>query len=176
MTETNDDNASTEPAILKGEDAIALWKEGRDAWNTYIETHPGVEIDFSNVDFSPHRFESEPLSFEGFRFGIGDVSFKGAVFNSGDVSFEFATFDGRLSFNGATFGNGIVSFADATFGDRGTTFSFVNLTSSSIFVLIFFTKIFPRAFETSDLIIQSFKKTNPPINTSSFAAIYVSHF
>ncbi|MGJ3259818.1 MAG: pentapeptide repeat-containing protein [Rhodospirillales bacterium] len=138
MTE-EDSETPADPPVLKGAHAVALWKKGRGAWNDYIDAHPGTEIDFSDVDFSQHRKEGEPLSFKDFRFGVGDVFFQGAIFDDGDVTFELAVFEGSVSFNGAAFGTGEVSFSDTTFGDGGAFFSFVNFGDGN---LLFFRAVF----------------------------------
>ena len=51
------------------------------------------------------------------------------------------------------------------------TFSSTKFKSFSSPVLGFLIINLPKAFEVSDLIIQSFKKTSPPIKTSSLAGI-----
>ena len=56
------------------------------------------------------------------------------------------------------------------------TLSSLKWISSSLFVLGSLKIILPSAFEVSDLMIQLFKKTKPPIKTSSFAAMNDSHF
>ena len=50
------------------------------------------------------------------------------------------------------------------------------INSSSFPVETFLIKILSNAFEVSDLIIQSFKKVQPPIKTSSLGSIKVFQF
>jgi len=111
-------------ANLAGEEALTLWRQGKDAWNAWIDQHPKVDIDFSDVDFSKERTEGAPLiSFAEFRFGDGHVSFLRTSFGDGNVSFNGASFgDGNVSFNGASFGNGNVSFNGASFGNGDVSF------------------------------------------------------
>ena len=54
------------------------------------------------------------------------------------------------------------------------TFSSVKTISSSLFVFGSLKINLPSASDTSDLTIQFFKKTNPPIRTSSLGGINVS--
>ena len=55
------------------------------------------------------------------------------------------------------------------------TVSSEKISSSSIPVVIFFTNNLSKAPAVSDLMIQFFKKVNPPIRTSSFAVIKFFH-
>ena len=52
-----------------------------------------------------------------------------------------------------------------------TTFSSVNLSSSSIPVWLFLINNFSKAFDFSPLITQSSKNIKPPIRTSFFGGI-----
>ncbi|MCV6590775.1 MAG: hypothetical protein OIF57_17390, partial [Marinobacterium sp.] len=45
----------TEVKTLKGDEAVALWKKGREAWNQWVRENPVYNVDFSEVDFTPHR-------------------------------------------------------------------------------------------------------------------------
>jgi hypothetical protein len=45
-----------ERPTLKGQEAIALWRQGREVWNQWVEENPEYNVDFLGVDFSKHRF------------------------------------------------------------------------------------------------------------------------
>ncbi len=105
---------------LKRDDALALWEEGRDAWNNWVANNLDYNIDFEKVDFSDYGI----VNFSGFNFPNGDVDFSYATFGDGDVDFSNATFgDGNVFFSRATFGDGNVSFSEATFGEGQVSFS-----------------------------------------------------
>lgn len=114
-----------EPVVLKGDEAIALWREGREAWNAWIEGHPGARIDFNKF-----HFPAGQILFAGYQFGDGEVSFADAIFGNRDVkpgdkivSFDGAMFGaGTVSFNGANFLNIPVSFKGCTFGKGEVSF------------------------------------------------------
>jgi len=123
-------------ASLAGEEALDIWRQGKDAWNAWIDEHPNVDIDFSGVDFRKERKKgSGAISFAGFRFGEGRVSFSRARFGdgdvwfldtnfgNGDVSFDRVSFgDGKVSFDHASFGKGDILFIRANFGDGDVSF------------------------------------------------------
>ncbi|MDN3646499.1 pentapeptide repeat-containing protein [Pontixanthobacter aestiaquae] len=98
--------------VLAGEDAITLWRHGKEAWNEWVADHPNA-----SVDFSDHHFQSQDQ---------GIVDFSDVQFPNGGVSFSGCNFDNnrsaRPSFENARFGNGPVSFSDTRFGDRGVNF------------------------------------------------------
>ncbi len=122
-----------ERPVLEGDAAVALWKEGRDAWNAWIAANPGARIDFSDVDFSPYRVDGKDISFHGYNFGDEGVSFMNAQFGDGDVSFTDANFgNGYVVFMDAKFGNGNVSFMDAQFGDGDVSFMDANFENGNV--------------------------------------------
>ncbi len=115
---------SEKRTVLGGDDAVALWKQRRDAWNAWVDEHPEADIDFDNVEFGPHAPENGRIDFSGYRFPNGDVSFDGAQFGDGDVLFTGAQFGkGYVWFRDAKFGNGDISFWGAQFGDGDVWFS-----------------------------------------------------
>lgn len=143
----NDGAEEQERVRLEGQAAIDLWKQGKDAWNSWIDEHMDADISFENVDFSQHISDDICYSFEGFRFPNGDILFDEAEFGDGEVTFSRAEFGdgvvsffsttfgegnvafhetefggGYVSFLGATFGKGVVSFLGATFGDGEVEF------------------------------------------------------
>ena len=77
---------------LQGKEAIALWKQGKDAWNQWVEKHPEADIDFSRVDFGRYRSDLDchilapEWPFAGFQFPKGNVSFEHAQFGEGYVA------------------------------------------------------------------------------------------
>lgn len=114
---------------LAGQEAVDLWKKGKDAWNAWVDEHPEADIDFTKVDFSPYNM----VSFEGFRFPSGDVSFVFATFGDSYVRFDGATFgEGKVDFRSATFDEGIVSFSDATFGEGDVRFGHAKFGKSTV--------------------------------------------
>lgn len=127
---------SDERIVLIGDAAIELWKQGRVAWNRWVDANPVADVSFEDVDFGEHIQDGGAADFEGFAFPNGAVVFHrtrfrngarflSATFGDGDVSFEDATFgDGNISFVGATFGKGSVYFLYATFGDGRVDFGF----------------------------------------------------
>ena len=141
---------------LGPEDTVALWIQGREVWNAWVENNPDADINFHSVDFNQLRnletinkddwpfanfnFPTGKKNFGGTTFGDGDVSFYRAKFGDGDVSFFDATFgDGDVSFHRAKFGlgaltldaaslgNGCYSFSDATFLGRASFANLVNV-------------------------------------------------
>lgn len=123
---------------LRGEDALALARQGRGGWNEWAENHTGWHVDFSKVDFGTE--ENSRIGFDIFKFP-GTVNFLGAIFENG-ASFYGATFDGRAyfsdavfsgraSFLGTTFNNG-ADFSDATFSEL-THFMLASFTGQTIF-------------------------------------------
>ncbi len=107
-----------EPTLLRGKEAVALWGQGRDVWNAWINDNSDAKIDFSRVNFSTMTQPKDRRWFPGYQFGKGGVTFSGAAFGPGGVSFDRATFcNGSVLFVGAAFVNGGVSFKDAAFGD-----------------------------------------------------------
>ena len=82
---------------LEPDDAVALWRQGKDAWNAWVEEHPEYNISFNGVNFSEYRADFPTISFEEFNFPIGDISFSCANFGNGDVDFSEVRFsDGQL--------------------------------------------------------------------------------
>ncbi|SOB93667.1 pentapeptide repeat-containing protein [Thalassospira xiamenensis] len=143
MTEETEQERPT----LGGEEAIKLWRQGREAWNNWIDQHSGWDIDFSFSDFSRELGRDEDISFSGYRFGNGNIYFFNANFSNNNINFSRAKFgngrvdfslakfgngeanfsgtifgNGRVDFSDAIFGNGKVNFSGATFGDGGTHF------------------------------------------------------
>ena len=88
---------STDQRIkLAGEEAIGLWKQGKEAWNLWVKEHPEAEIDFNYVDFGPYRNDphchvpAHEWPFAWFHFPKGAVNFFNAQFGDGRVSFWVA--------------------------------------------------------------------------------------
>lgn len=105
---------------LERDEAMALWKKGRDEWNKWVEKNPKYNVNFRNADFTGF----DRVSFNGFCFPTGKVSFSLAQFGDGGVNFSHANFgDGDVNFCRAQFGDGGVDFSGAKFGDGNTHFS-----------------------------------------------------
>ena len=128
--------STDERMSLKGEEAIALWKQGKDAWNDWVKEHPEADVDFANVDFSQYRDDpscripADAWPFAGFRFprgsvnfsrtqfGDGRVSFFQAQFKKGDVSFASTRIQGDFTLSHATLGTGAYNFERCDFEQR----------------------------------------------------------
>ncbi len=119
------EKSTEEKIVLKGEVALALWRQGKDTWNQWVEDNPVADVDFSFVDFGEERTEENPvIDFRAFRFPEGRVSFHLAKFGEGNVSFDKAQFgDGDFSFIDTRFGEGNVSFNKAVFGGGNVHFN-----------------------------------------------------
>ena len=139
------------PGTLKGDDAVALYRDGKDKWNEWANQHPGWEVDFSDkglsdttrnhgkvlfdsyifpgpVSFERADFGNHGASFNSACFKSGDVSFKQANFHTGGVSFDHSTFgDGNISFYGVQFRSGNVSFYETDFGNGDFEYSGIRL-------------------------------------------------
>lgn len=89
----------SEKIVLRGGDAIALWKAGKDAWNQWVEEHPEAEINFSGIDFGKHHENGAPISFSEYIFPKGDVDFSNAHFNKGNVYFKGTAWKGGCIFD-----------------------------------------------------------------------------
>ena len=129
--------AEDERISLGPEEAVALWIQGRDVWNAWVEENPNADISFQNVDFGQHRnletIDKVYWPFANFNFPTGEKNFRDTTFGDGDVSFDHTTFgDGDVFFSSATFGNGAVWFDQATFGNGNV--SFVHATFGDDFV------------------------------------------
>lgn len=108
-----------QPKVLKGEEALALARQGKDVWNAWAEDHPDWAVIFFR-----HNFKGEPISFEDFVFPgnaifedctFGVMSFSGAEFRGGDARFSSAGFMEGVWFSGAIFSGGWAEFNDCLF-------------------------------------------------------------
>jgi len=116
-----EENEELEP--LAGDEALALFREGKDAWNAWASDpeNRGRPVSFDNAKFPPDK--EGLIDFNGFVFP-GYAWFHDAVFNAqiqfNGVTFEDgalfakATFRGNVNFYKPTF-NGSVMFDDANF-------------------------------------------------------------
>ena len=152
----NDTDTYTDE-ILKDQEAMNRYKEGKDAWNEWAEAHDGWVVDFSNCTFLPDdnkngvSFKSYvfpgPVKFDGANFQSDKVSFESAIFKDGNVSFYGAKFDdSKVYFNHAVFSNGnkdfrmdssssfkLISFYGTEFGDGDLEFRYLTSNESIIF-------------------------------------------
>lgn len=119
---------------LKSDDALRLLKQGRNAWNEWVEENPDYHVDFSGVDFSEKYLDAKQISFAGFNFPKGHVSFEDTYFGNADVVFSNTNFGsgGHVSFTGAIFGDGDVGFSGAKFGDGNKGFNEVQFGSGTV--------------------------------------------
>ena len=141
--------AEDERISLGPEEAVALWIQGREVWNAWVEKNPIADISFLNVDFNQHRnletiniyhwpfanfnFPTGKKNFGGTTFGDGDVSFFSATFGDGDVSFYRAKFGlGAFILDAASLGVGGYDFSDATFLGRANFANLVNVKAVTL--------------------------------------------
>jgi hypothetical protein len=138
---TSIDEITEDKITLKGEAALALCRQGKAAWNQWVEDNPDVDVDFYWVDFGKERNEeTTDIDFKGFKFPKGGVSFRSALFGEGNVSFNKAQFGegnvdfcyaqfgvGTVDFSYSQFGNGNVYFSDTQFGDGWVNFTGIQL-------------------------------------------------
>jgi len=120
---------------LNRDAAIALAKEGKDAWNAWAQQNPGAKISFTNM--GKMSVEGSLPSLAGFIFP-GEADFSGSILTSGPelagatfkgpaffrlVEFKFqpnfqgAEFYKIADFHGASFVHGPVDFSRAKFMD-----------------------------------------------------------
>jgi hypothetical protein len=101
------ENQSDEKTVLKGEQALKLWREGKDEWNQWVEENPVADVDFSGVDFGKDPKNHIPKNnFEGFKFPKGKVDFSRVTFYQLDASQN----EQNVSFMNAHLGDGEVTF------------------------------------------------------------------
>lgn len=131
---------------LSNENAVKLWKEGKDKWNAWVGSNRVADVNFSGVDFTKHLdVNSKIIDFSGYIFPKGRVDFTNANFGKGDsqninrrigrtsVSFNDANFeDGDVDFEGAIFGTGIKYFQNVNFGEGLTSFKKVNFGDGAV--------------------------------------------
>jgi len=128
-------NSSEQKIILKGQEAIDLWLQGKDAWNAWVEKHPIADVSFTEVDFSEEREKTKTgtISFDGFIFPEGNVYFVGSQFGDGKVTFSNTQFgDGDVSFRASQFGKGDVLFKEVQFGIGSITFADVQFDTGTL--------------------------------------------
>jgi hypothetical protein len=74
--------------ILKKDDVLKLWLQGRDAWNQWVKDNPEADIDFSKVDFSKLRnhpnISPNDWPFAKFYFPKGSINFSNTLFGKGN--------------------------------------------------------------------------------------------
>ncbi|MGA4608702.1 hypothetical protein [Pseudoalteromonas maricaloris] len=127
--------------VLKGQAAIELWLQGKEAWNKWVEENPVADVSFREVDFT--KFEG--VLFTGYKFPTGTVDFSLARFNEDraicpnkqlaniQVNFSHAHFgDGDVDFSGAMFGISDVLFLQTQFGAGRVSFSGVTLAKGLV--------------------------------------------
>ncbi len=128
------DETSEEKIILKGEKALALWRQGRKAWNQWVEANPVADVDFRGIDFGQERTEKKPaIEFSEFCFPEGRVDFRNAQFGDGDVDFGCAqTGKGNINFIDTRFGEGDVNFGGVQFGEGSVHFNYAKFGKGNV--------------------------------------------
>lgn len=129
-----------EKKTLPKEEALALARQGKDAWNKWAEENPGIKVDFSGHDFSKSGLSftefvfNGPVNFARAKFDLADFSetkfmgestdFRFATISSGGAFFNDTKFSGKQTdFTGVKFSGGNANFRSAGFGSVKTTFS-----------------------------------------------------
>lgn len=132
---------------LMGKDAVALWLEGPEAWNDWVDKNIGVKVSFRGVNFSDYISEDEDISFSGYKFpqdaivdftsakfNCARVFFNGAIFNSGIVLFNNTEFNAdSIWFAGCSFDNFNTSFSNALFRAKRLEFSNAKFSADSVY-------------------------------------------
>ncbi|MFC4234620.1 pentapeptide repeat-containing protein [Thalassospira xianhensis] len=120
--------------MLVADEALDLWRKGRNAWNSWIDRHPGSDINFFLIDFSLERDPLAVLSFAKYRFDNINVNFSYANFGHGEIDFTQASFRNcNLGLSNINFGNGDLNFSRATFGDGDIDLSFATFGNFKIY-------------------------------------------
>lgn len=98
---------------LERDEALALARKGREAWNDWADSHQGWSVNLGEIDFTAK--DNSSIQFNGFKFP-GAANFDISVFGP-DASFGEAIFRGRASFKRCMF-NGKSDFLGANFLDQ----------------------------------------------------------
>jgi len=119
--------------VLKGVDALELWREGSSKWNQWIDDNPACDINFDGLSFHSERMRFGDISFAHYRFGNGNVSFTRTKFGDGPVDFSYAKFgNGDVGFVRAEFGRGGVNFSKSAFGTGNVVFTNTSFGNGNI--------------------------------------------
>lgn len=111
---------------LSGGEALDLYLQGREVWNEWVENNPDASINFSGINFSKYKGDSQlSADFSDFHFPGGVVDFSNTIFGNHLVSFTGAIFNSvYVLFNNANFGNGGVNFFSTKFLKAGMCVEF----------------------------------------------------
>ena len=60
---------------LSGQNAINLFKKGKDIWNEWVKKNPNANVSFANMDLSNCRNSEGIIDFSDFHFPNGRISF-----------------------------------------------------------------------------------------------------
>jgi len=129
-----DKDEEGKPKVLKGQAALTLARQGKDAWNAWAEENPGRRVSFWKANFTTEA--NKRISFNGFFFP-GEVSFTEATFLYGH--FDGAIFRGEALFSNATFEDN-ASFTETIFEHRAAFFT-TSFKASSVFLRAIFKDI-----------------------------------
>lgn len=115
----------SEKITLQGEEAMELWRQGKDAWNNWVKQNPEADVSFKRTDFS-----IEPRTIVNEEVGL---HFKGFCFPNGLINFSFVNFgDGYINFSDTQFGEGYVDFSKSNFGEGYVDFSNSNFKEGNV--------------------------------------------
>ncbi len=119
---------------LDPEDAIALWRKGKECWNQWVEENPVYNIDFSNFNFGEHaHLIDKKISFSGFKFPEGTISFSDTDFGNNPVEFRGTDFGkGDVNFSNSRFKEGTVAFTNARFNEGNIKFDNIDFGNSNV--------------------------------------------
>lgn len=131
----NDENQISLKKVLQGEEALKLWRKGRNEWNNWIDQHPDYIIRFSDINFSTEQISGDVISFAGYHFGNGIVDFSRTKFgDEHKVDFSNSRFgNNTVKFFGTDFGDCDVLFSDAHFGKGKVHFSQAKFGSGDLY-------------------------------------------
>lgn len=120
---------------LKQQDAIELWKKGKDSWNAWVAKNPHVDINFSGIDFCKQEgIKNNSISFKEYQFPkFGKLTFHKANFGELNVDFSRCHFGHDiLIFTDAIFNGGNINFTEAIFNNKFVSFKGVNFGDSNL--------------------------------------------
>ena len=130
--------AEDEKISLGPQEALVLWKQGREVWNAWVAENPVADISFAGVDFNQYRdldtIPNNEWPFQRFCFPTGKKNFSGATFGQGNVVFQGINFgNGNFEFDRADLGQCSYNFEDTVFEDRASFADLRNVHAAKSF-------------------------------------------
>lgn len=161
----------SEKIILQGKEAIELWRQGKNAWNKWVENNPVADVCFKganlsnefikSVDFQNFHFPNGFIDFTDANFSDKFVDFSMSKFGEGNISFIRAKFDKHVTdFSGTQFGKGNIYFTEAHFGEGNVYFQGAHFGEGNVF--------FSQArFDKGDIIFSDAKFNDGSVDFSN---------